>query len=159
MTIRRPQYALPARARGAALIELALVLTLLVTIVAGIIGFGRTFWHYDALSKATRNAARTLSVSAPATLASVGAVNAAAEVRDAAASAGIDGFNTSNVLVRCLDASMNTIACVDGSAPAGVRVSIQNYTLTLGNTIPFLLGGPSTYTLNLAPGTSMPYMR
>ncbi|SHG50424.1 TadE/TadG family type IV pilus assembly protein [Massilia sp. CF038] len=149
----------PTRSRGGAVIEFALILTLLVTIVAGILEFGRAFWYYDALSKATRNAARTLSVAAPATIASSAVAKARSEVSDAAASAGVGGFGTSNVSVACLDSAFNAVTCTDGTAPAGVRVSITGYSMFLGSTIPFLVGAEKTYTVNLAPGTTMPYMR
>lgn len=150
---------LPRRQSGTAAVELALVLTLLITLVAGIVELGRTFWYYDALSKATRNAARTLSVSLPATIATTGAAAARNVVLDAAASAGVPAFDASQVEVKCMDASFNAFDCSDGTAPAGVKVSIVGYSLLLGTTIPFLLGATSNYTVNLAPGTTMPYMK
>lgn len=149
----------PAPQRGSLIVEFALVLTLMITLVAGIIEFGRTFWYYDALSKATRNAARTLAVSNPATIASVSVAAARSEVNLAATNAGIPFFSTANVVVACLDSSMNAITCTDGSSPAGVRISVTGYSIFLGSHIPFLLGGSKTYTLDLAPATTMPYMR
>lgn len=147
------------RQRGGAIIEFALILTILISVITGILEFGRAFWYYDALSKATRNAARTLAVSAPSTLASSGVGAARTEVDAAATSAGVTGFSTSNVSVTCLDASLNTIACSDSTVPAGVRVSVTGYAMFLGSTIPFLVGTDRNYTVNLAPGTTMPYMR
>ena len=149
----------PQAQHGSLIVEFALILTLMITIVAGIIEFGRTFWYYDALSKATRNAARTLSVSNPATIASVAVAAARDEVSESADNAGVPTFTTANVAVTCLDSSMNTTACTDGSAPAGVRVSVTGYSVFLGSRMPFLLGGSTTYNLNLAPATTMPYMR
>lgn len=147
------------RQHGAALIEFALILTILVSIVAGIVEFGRTFWYYDALSKATRNAARAVSVSNPATIASVAVGAARTAVNAAATSARVPGFSTANVDVTCLDNSMNTAACADGTAPGAVRVSISGYSVFLGSQIPFLVGASNTYTLNLTPATTMPYMK
>lgn len=149
----------PSGQQGSLIVEFALVLTLMITLVAGIIEFGRTFWYYDALSKATRNAARTLSVSNPATIASVSVAAARDEVNLAAASAGVPTFTTSNVVVTCLDSTMNAATCTNGTSPAGVRVAVSGYSLFLGSHIPFLLGGSKTYTLNLAPSTTMPYMK
>lgn len=146
------------RQRGGAVVEFALILTVLISIVAGIVEFGRCFWYYDALSKATRNAARTLAVSSPATIASVSVAAARTEVNAAAASARVPGFSTSNVEVACLDVNMGAITCTDGSAPVGVRVSITGYAVFLGSTLPFLVGASNTYNLNLAPSTTMPYM-
>jgi Flp pilus assembly protein TadG len=155
------QRRLPPRSRfrqhGGAVVEFALMLTLLVSLVAGIVEFGRAFWYYDALSKATRNAARTLSVSNPANI--TGAVtDAKTAVAAAAASAGVPNFNVSYVTVTCLDSSMNSATCTNGTSPGGVRISVSGYQVLLGTTIPFLIGGvPST--INLTPATTMPYMR
>ena len=152
-------HAPPSLQHGSLIVEFALVLALMITLMAGIVEFGRTFWYYDARSKATRNAARTLSVSNPATVASVAVGIARTEVSTAAASAGIPTFSTANVAVTCLDSSMNTVNCIDGTSPAGVRVSVTGYSLFLGSMIPFLVGANATYTVNLAPATTMPFMR
>jgi len=48
---------LPFLARGAAVVEFAIVLTLMLLITAGIFEFGRAFEYYDALAKATRDGA------------------------------------------------------------------------------------------------------
>ena len=150
----------PSRhARGGAVVEFALLLALMITIMAGIFEFGRVFWYYDALSKATRNAARAVSVSNPASIASAAVGAARTQVNNAAASAGVPSFTTANVDVTCLDASFNTATCTDGTKPAAVRVSVTGYSVFLGSRIPFLLGGSTTYTVNLAPATTMPYMR
>lgn len=149
----------PLRQHGGAVVEFALLLTLLVSVLAGIVEFGRTFWYYDALSKATRNAARALSVSSQATIASAAVGAARSAVSQAAASAGVPAFSSANVSVACLDSAMNQVACSDGSAPAGVRVSVTGYSVFLGSSIPFLAGGSRNYTVNLAPATTMPYMR
>lgn len=146
------------RQYGSAVVEFALLLTLMVTIVAGIVGFGRAMWYYDALSKATRNAARTLSVSNPAALSTAVSAAKTAVVTDAT-SAGLPAFQTSNVSVACLDADFAAVTCTNGSAPAGVRVSVSGYPVLLGSTIPFLLGASSTYTVNLSPATTMPFMK
>lgn len=149
----------PGYQRGGAVVEFALMLTLLISIVAGVVEFGRTFWYYDALSKATRNAARAVAVSNPASIASVAVGAAKSAVNAAAASAGVPAFGTANVSVACLDGSMNTVTCTDGVSPAGVRVSVTGYSVFLGSTIPFLVGASRTYTINLAPATTMAYMR
>lgn len=53
------------RTRGAALIEFALTLGVLLTLVFGITEFGRAIYEYDALAKAARDATRYLSTKAP----------------------------------------------------------------------------------------------
>lgn len=152
------RFPLRHRQHGAAVVEFALLLTLLVTIVAGITGLGRAMWYYDALSKASRNGARVLSVSHPATLASVAVDAARNTVRTDVQSAGLPGFTNANVSVTCLDANMAVITCTNGTAPAGVRVGITGYTIVLGAQIPFLLNASPTSSVPLAPATTMPYL-
>ncbi|MES2018875.1 MAG: TadE/TadG family type IV pilus assembly protein [Pseudomonadota bacterium] len=153
----RPRHDRIAGQHGGAVVEFALMLTLLISIIAGIVEFGRTFWYYDALSKATRNAARTLAVSNPATI-STGVTAAKTEVAAAAASAGVPNFDTTYVTVTCLDNNLITASCTDGVSPGGVRISVDGYQVFLGTAIPFLVGA-SSYTINLRPATTMPYMR
>lgn len=146
------------KSAGGAAVEFALVLALLITILAGIVGFGRAFWYYDALSKATRDGARAMSVSAVADIAAEVA-RAKTIVVNAAASAGVPDFAAANVNVVCLNASFNDSACSDGTAPGAIRVQIVNYNIALGQYIPFLIGASSTYSAMLAPHTTMRYMR
>ena len=65
---------------------------------------------------------------------------------------------TANVEVTCLDATFADATCTDGTAPGGVRVQIIDYSMTIGQFIPFLLGGSSSYTADLSPHTTMRYM-
>lgn len=148
----------PARQRGGVVVEFALLLPLMLTLLAGIFEIGRAFWYYDALSNATRNAARAISASNKATIATAAIPAAKAQLADAAASAGIPSFSSSNVTVACLDTALNDTACADGSAPTGVRVTISSYQVAIGNYIPFIIGNSAMYTVNLAPSTTMPYM-
>jgi len=146
------------RQHGGAVVEFALILTLLVSLLAGIVEFGRTFWYYDALTKVTRDAARSMSVSAKAGIASQGVPAAQQQVVDAAAGAGVLGLAAANVAVTCLDASFADAACSDGTAPGGVRIQIVGYTLSIGQFIPFLIGARKAYSATLAPHTTMRYM-
>lgn len=151
-----------ARQHGAAVVEFALILTLLISLMAGIFEFGRAFWYYDALVKATRDGARLMSVSAKATIASTG-VQAAKDavafaVADPVAGAGVPDFTAANVAVTCLNDAFDDITCADGTAPGGVRVQIVGYTMTIGQFIPILLGASSSYSATLSPHTSMAYM-
>jgi Flp pilus assembly protein TadG len=154
----------PRRARGqrgSAVVELALVLGLLVTMLAAIFGFGRAFWYYDALSKSTRDAARAFSVADVGTIATLGVPAAKQTVVDAATLAGLPNFSTANVSVTCLGSIATNYAngaCVDGGAPGGVRVAIVGYTLSIGQYIPFLVGGASQYAAPLAPQSTFRYM-
>jgi Flp pilus assembly protein TadG len=53
------------RERGAALVELSLVLTLLITLFGGLVELGHAIYQYETLTKAARNAARYLSQYSP----------------------------------------------------------------------------------------------
>lgn len=145
---RRPQT-------GVAAVEFALIIILLLIIVAGVIEFGRAFWYYDALTKATRDGARFMS-GVPTE--NIGGSVAAAEdlVIGAANAANVPGFDRSNVEVTCDDA-----ACANGTAPDVVRVEITGYEVTIGGWIPIFLpnGGMTSFTRELAPATTMRYMQ
>ena len=147
-----------ARQQGAAVVEFALVLTLLISLMAGIFEFGRAFWYYDALTKATRDGARLMSVSPKANIASSAVGLAQTQVTNAVANAGVPGFANANVAVTCLTAAFVDSACADGTAPGGVRVQIVGYTMTIGQFIPFLIGASSNYTADLTPHTTMRWM-
>lgn len=143
------------RQRGNALIELALVLTILMVLMAGVFEYGRAFWFYETLTKATRDAARTLSVTPKGSIAAPGVDNAKDIVYQAALKSGISDFTTGDVTVTCLAAPDYTAtACVNNSAPAGVRVSVS-YSMTIGQFIPFVGDGSGT---TLAPHTTMRFM-
>ncbi len=57
----------PRRQRGLALVEFAICLTVLITIVFGISEFARAIFQYNTLTKAARDAARYLAVRDPST--------------------------------------------------------------------------------------------
>ncbi|MDO8775847.1 MAG: pilus assembly protein [Burkholderiaceae bacterium] len=154
-----------ARQQGGVVVEFALILTLLISLIAGIFEFGRAFWYYDALTKATRDGARLMSVTDKATLntAVTGGIaltksQVAFAVADTVSGAGVPDFTTDNVEVTCLNATYDDATCTDGTAPGGVRVQIVGYTLTIGQFIPFLLGASSSYTAALSPHTTMRWM-
>lgn len=160
MTPARPAPARwqPNSQHGGAAVEFALILALLISILAGIFEFGRAFWYYDALTKATRDGARLLSVTNKDSIADPGVGNAQALVANVVTAAGVPNFTVANVSVTCLDATFNDASCNNGTAPGGVRVQVVGYSMTIGQFIPFLLGGSSSYTANLSPHTTMRYM-
>lgn len=141
---------------GAAVVEFALVLTMLLLLLGGMYDFGKAFWYYDALSKATRDGARVLSTASKATIGTAGVRDAKQRVVDAATAAAVPGFDLSYVTVTCLDAAYATSTCTDGIAPGGVRVEISGYKLNVGNAIP--LPGMPLGDIPLAPRTIMRYM-
>lgn len=144
---------IPIPPRGAAIVEFAFVLTLMLLITAGIFEFGRAFQYYDALAKATRDGARYMSSAPKATISSA-AVSAAQNLVVAAANAAniAPALTTGEVTVTCTPA-----ACADGTAPTDVEVSISAYSITIGGVMPFV-SGTSFTGVTLAPHTTMRYM-
>jgi hypothetical protein len=148
---------------GAVVIEFALLIILLLMILAAAIEFGRVFWYYTALTKATRDGARQMSqlesfadIGDIQTLV-VSEANAARVAQDGAVSV----LTNANVNMECLSASFTTIACSDDEPPAHVRVEIVGFNVALGGWIPLLnnngaSGEFGTVTLN--PHTTMGYM-
>lgn len=148
---------------GAAAIEFALVLILLLMIVAAAIEFGRVFWYYTALTKATRDGARLMSqldsfaqITNVRTLV-VNEANAARVAQDGAVSV----LTNANVGMECLSPDFSVVACSDDDPPAHVRVSITGFNVALGGWMPLLSNtaesdGFGVVTLN--PQTTMTYM-
>ena len=154
---------------GAVAVELAFVIVVLLLIVAGTIGFGRTFWYADALTKATRDGARRLSTwegskvpGTPAGSIQAGVIPAQTITINSANAANVSPqLVLGNVLVECaLDNAFNFVPCANGKTPANVRVSITGFTVSLGEWFPFIgTGGVINYGLiGLSPHTTMRYM-
>lgn len=148
---------------GAVVIEFALVLILLLMILAAAIEFGRVFWYYTALTKATRDGARQMSMLDSFTSIAdvrtlvVNEANAARVAQDGAVSV----LTNANVSTDCLDTDFTVVACSDDEPPANVRVAIVGFNVALGGWIPLLSNagesdGFGTVTLN--PQTTMSYM-
>jgi Flp pilus assembly protein TadG len=57
----------PAPQSGAALLELALILPMLLVMALAVTELGRALWHYKVLAQSTREAARYLSTQTPGT--------------------------------------------------------------------------------------------
>jgi Flp pilus assembly protein TadG len=145
---------LPSLARGAAIVEFAIVLSLMLLITAGIFEFGRAFLYYDALAKATRDGARYMSAAPKATISSVAVTDAKNLVVAAANAANLKPvLANGDVVVTCTPA-----ACADGTAPTDVEVSISGYSITIGGVMPFVSGTTSYTGVTLAPHTTMRYM-
>lgn len=152
--------------RGAAAVEFALVLPILLLVVAGAVEYGRAFWYYDGLSKATRDAARYLTMVAcysgeEESVCNARLVNmvgfAETMVTTAATEAGISDFNAANVEVRCDGSPCSSAAAVRGSTH--VTVAIVDYGIRLGEWMPLgYLGEAVGYNLGIQPYTTMRYM-
>ncbi len=144
-----------AQQNGAAAVELALLLVVLLSLVAGMVAFGRAFWYYDALSKATRDGARFLSSakSATANVALDASLQQQAKTKvvTAATQASVPNFTSSDVAVSCEP---------DCNAPDYVTVRVAAYPLSLGAWLPlFFSSGETALQAELSPYTSMRYLR
>lgn len=152
------------REAGVAAVELAFVIFFLLLLVAGIVEFGRAFWYYDALTKATRDGARLLSVAERADFTSH-IDTAQTRVMVVANAANLNpALTKANVAVTCMNKDFGAISCGNGtSAPENVRIAISGYAIDIGGIFPFLPPNTGTATVfrgvALAPQTTMPYMR
>jgi len=154
---------------GAVAVEFAFVLVILLLILAGMVEFGRIFWYADALTKATRDGARVMSTWEASDI-GTGETKAQDRVIEAAAAANVSpALFRANVKVRCdyihdySDTSSLTFsfgACSPGAKPKTVRVSIDGFTVNLGEWFPFIGtdGLISFGGIALAPHTTMRYM-
>jgi Flp pilus assembly protein TadG len=127
-----------SRARGASLVEMALVLLLLVLLLVGIVDFGRAFNNYMIITNASREGARYAS-HFPSDL--NGIVSA---TRQEAANSGIPA-----------DSISVSVTGLNGAAGQPIRVTTSyNYVTFLGS----LVGVPNfllrTYTEMVVFGTS-----
>jgi Flp pilus assembly protein TadG len=144
--------------RGAAAVELAIVIIVMLVMTAGIVEFGRAFWYYTALDKATRDAARYLSAVPEADM--VDASKAAAAVTKAK---GLVVAAVNDAGVRpAVGAGDVDVACdpdCAGSKPNNITVSISS-PITLGGWFPFISGpsGGKYAGFNLSTHTTMRYM-
>lgn len=152
---RRP----PAlRQQGAATIEFAISVFVLLLIGAGIVEYGRAFWYYDAIAKGTRDAARYLSTVPTGSLGAAGAT-AQTIVAGAATAGGVPGFSNANVTITCAPT-----ACGAALLPTNVTsvTASATYALEIGAIFPFITsaggGANSTFSVTLAPHTTMPYL-
>lgn len=148
------------RQRGVAAVEFALVLVVLLMIVAAIIEFGRIFWYDTALTKATRDGARQMSLLQ--TFAQLDDVRALVVAEANAARVAQEGstqiLTDDNVLLECLTESFGVVPCVDDSPPANVRVSIVDFNVTIGSWMPLINAEEGYPGVTLHPQTTMPYM-
>lgn len=161
---RTPQTPLPNANRGVAAVEFALILVLLMTIVAFIVEGGRALWYYDALAKATRDAARFMSVVPAAELRdSRSAARELVELTAGLARVPDVDKGSGVVTVTCQGAVASDCSGLgedDAAKVSSVTVAVA-YPLLVGEWIPFITIGPepfSPFSITLRPATTMPYM-
>ncbi|HJW01849.1 MAG TPA: TadE family protein [Azospira sp.] len=164
MSAKSPQMR-SGKQRGVAVVEFALVLPVLLLVIAGLAEFGRVIWYYDALAKATRDGARSLSLVTRTDWSdntARGAALTAAQtlVVNAAAAANLPALASSNVQVQC-DSGSGFNNC-SSTFPNYVRVAVVNYGVDLGDLFPLITverNAWSVTTVSLRPVTAMPYMQ
>ena len=145
---------------GSIVVEFALILPVMFTLLAGIFGLGRALAQYETLTKATRDGARLFSMANKATINSTGVQAAKDRVVAIAQAGGMPGFSSSNVLVTCLDKTTYTDgSCADGTEPGGVRVETTGWSYVFGSTVPLLYTSTGTSTLSMKASTTMRYMQ
>lgn len=160
-----------SKERGAAAVEFAILIGLLALITGGIIEFGRVFWYYDALTKATRDGARVMSNwSEKTTICSSGGPAVRSVVINAANAAGVSpdltdssGCTGGNVDIQCTYLIGGTEsafgvchnATSETDVPVNVNVAITGYSVTFGSWFAIPLPGGDWL---LRPHTTMRYM-
>lgn len=147
---RQKTLRIRCKSRGVAAIEFAIMLPLLVLVFTGMIEYGRLMWHYDVLAKATRDAARYLSMEK--TIGNAETDQARTMADNTAAAAGVDDLQPvpAQIAIAC-DPNCGT--------PSRVTVSI-NYGFVIGEWVPIIGPNFSTqFPVTLSPHTTMPYMR
>lgn len=144
---------------GAAAVEFAIVISLLVLIMGGIIEFGRVFWYVDTLTKSTRDGARWMSDTKKTQLGN-NVSTAQNLVINSAAAAGLSPALTSgNINVQC-DYGAGWVNCTNAASdtapgPLYVTVSITSFSVAFGSW--FAIPLPSG-NWQLHPQTTMRYM-
>jgi Flp pilus assembly protein TadG len=138
---------------GVAAVELALLITLLLLIVAGVVEFGRSIWYYDALSKATRDSARYLSYAKESETVAINTshINKAIDMVEFAANeANVPNFEDEYVMVTC-DTDCD-------ETPTHITVKVE-YPILIGEWIPFFVTiSPTSWNATLSPQTTMRYI-
>ncbi len=147
--IRRPLAASWRDEQGTQLIELALVIPVMLLLLGATAEFGRFFYTYSTLAKATRDGARYL-ISQPVGTADVAARNLVVYGNTA---------GTGTPLVAGLDASKVNIAGArnGGAAVQTTTVSIQNFAYVPVFNLGGLLGR-TAFSWNVNAGSTMRQM-
>lgn len=145
--------------RGAVAVEFAFVSIVILMMTAGIVEFGRVFWYYNALDKATRDAARYISA-LPATDITNGteAATAVLKAKNLVVSA-VNGARVSPVLTTANVSIVCDADVCNGTKPSNVTVSITNFNVGVGSWFPFVLSSSGGFgSVSLKPETTMRYM-
>ena len=146
------------RQRGAVAVEMAILVVVMFLIMAGIVEFSRAFWYYNAIDKASRDAARFMSsVPSVEILDSTKTTAAVAKAKELALITA-NGANVSPTIVAAdIDILCDAAAC-SGTKPTNVTATVT-LVLNLGSIFPFVSVTNGSYgDVTLAPSTTMRYM-
>jgi Flp pilus assembly protein TadG len=150
--------------RGAAAIEFAFILPLLLVIFSGMVEFGRAMWHYDALAKSARDAVRYLSTVPTADLGGE-AASATSVTRSIVANAAIRASVAGLTPATDITITCAPTACGSAVSPTDVTtVSVAiDYPFVIGSWVPLFGPRPgdatSAVATTLSPHVTMRYMR
>jgi Flp pilus assembly protein TadG len=155
--LQKPCLSLP-RQRGSVAVEMAILAVVIFLITAGIIEFSRAFWYYNALDKATRDAARFMSSVSTVEIKDNSKATAAVAVAKSLALITANGANVSPAIVNAdVDILCDATAC-NGTKPTNVTVTVT-LVMNLGSIFPFVSVKNGSYgNVTLAPSTTMRYM-
>lgn len=147
-----------ARQRGSVAVEMAFLAVVMFLIMAGIVEFSRAFWYYNALDKATRDAARFMSAVSSIEITDNTKATAAVAVAKSLALVTANGANVSPTIVAAdIDILCDAAACT-GTKPTNVTATVT-LVMNLGSIFPFISVTNGSYgDVTLAPSTTMRYM-
>ena len=146
------------RQRGAVAVEMAFLAVVMFLIMAGIVEFSRAFWYYNALDKATRDAARFMSSVPSVQISDSTQAAAAVDVAKSLALITANGAKVSPTIVAAdIDILCDAAACT-GTKPTNVTATVT-LVMNLGSIFPFVSVTNGSYgDVTLAPSTTMRYM-
>lgn len=157
--LSRPRACPRSRQDGVAAIEMALVGMSLIFFLAGLLQIGRALWHYNALVKATGDAARYFA-SVPSAELGTAENTARTMILTAASGAGVTIPSPSdNISITCADVAGDPQPCAGAAEPADISVAVV-YIVT-DNLFRSITGnrsrGRTPYEfITIQPGTTMP---
>jgi Flp pilus assembly protein TadG len=155
--LQKHSLSLP-RQRGSVAVEMAFLAVVMFLIMAGIVEFSRAFWYYNALDKATRDAARFMSSVPSVQISDSTQAAAAVDVAKSLALITANGAKVSPTIVAAdIDILCDGAACT-GTKPTNVTATVT-LVMNLGSIFPFVTVTNGSYgDVTLAPSTTMRYM-
>jgi hypothetical protein len=145
--------------KGAVAVEMACISVVMFLLFAGLFEFSRAFWYYNALDKATRDAARFISALPTVTITNSTTIGPALSTATDLALITANGANVSPVLTASNIEIKCDLASCTGIKPENITVRIVNFSVKLGGIVPFIsVAGGGYGNATLSPSTTMRYM-